>query len=308
MAEPVGVRAAARLAAPPRPAMAPRHAAVALAVAAVWGFNFIATKAALGQIPPLLLTALRFAIVAAVLVPFAPRPERLLPVFVVSVCLGVVHFALMFWAMALTTRIAPIAVAVQLSVPFGALLAALLLDDRLGRRRLLGMALALAGVVLMTFDPVVLAELDALGLAVASAFLWALGSVLAKRLRVADAFTLNAYMALLATPQLLALSLLFERDHMAVLAGADLAVWGAVLYMALAVTVFGYGVWFSLLRRYPVNLVMPFQLTVPPFAALFSMLALGEVLTWQVAVGGLLTIVGVGVVLMRRPELGRAQV
>ena len=125
---------------------------------------------------------------------------------------------------------------------------------------------------------------------------------------MADACTPYAYLALLATPQLLALSLLFERDHMAVLAGADLAVWGAVLYMALAVTVFGYGVWFSLLRRYPVNLVMPFQLTVPPFAALFSMLALGEVLTWQVAVGGLLTIVGVGVVLMRRPELGRAQV
>ncbi|HET6522108.1 MAG TPA: EamA family transporter [Geminicoccaceae bacterium] len=306
MAEPVGARAP-RLALP-RLAMAPRHVAVALAVAAVWGFNFIAAKAALGQIPPLLLTALRFAVVAAVLVPFAPRPERLLPVFVVSVCLGVVHFALMFWAMALTTRIAPIAVAVQLSVPFGALLAAFLLNDRLGRRRLLGMALALAGVVLMTFDPVVLAELDALGLAVASAFLWALGSVLSKRLRVADAFTLNAYMALLATPQLLVLSLLFERDHVAVLTGADLAAWAAVLYMALAVTVFGYGVWFSLLRRYPVNLVMPFQLTVPPFAALFSMLVLGEVLTWQVAAGGLVTIVGVGVVLLRRPELGRAQV
>lgn len=310
MADSTCVRPAARPggASPRLLAMAPRHVALALAVTAVWAFNFIAAKAALQQVPPLLLTAVRFALVAALLVPFVRRPERLGPVVVLSFCLGAAHFGLMFWAVAIATRIAPLAVSVQLNLPFAALLAALILGDRLGARRLLGMALACAGVTVMTFDPGVLAEREAIALAVAAAFLWALGSVLTQRFRIADVVALNGYLALFAVPQLVLLSLLFERGQLRALAEADLLVWGAILYMAVAVTAFGYNAWFALLRRYSVNLVMPFLLTVPPFAALFSVVFLGEVLTWQVVVGGLVTLLGVGVVLVRRPALGQTQV
>jgi O-acetylserine/cysteine efflux transporter len=273
----------------------------------VWAFNFIAAKAALEQVPPLLLTAVRFALVALVLLPFARVPARFGRVVVLSFCLGAAHFALMFWAIAMATRIAPIAVSIQLNLPFAALLAALLLGDRLGVRRLVGMALACAGVTVMAFDPGVLAEAVALALAVAAVLLWALGSVLIQRFRIADVLSLNAYLALFAAPQLLALSLLIERGQFAALAGADVLVWGSILYMALAVTVFGYAGWFALLRRYSVNLVMPFLLTVPPFAALFSVLFLGEVLTWQVVTGGLVTMLGVAVVLTQRPAPRRAE-
>jgi O-acetylserine/cysteine efflux transporter len=289
-------------------AVAPWDVALILLVVGVWAYNFIATKIALGEIPPLLLTGLRFALVGAVLLPFVPRPARMAPILALSLVLGVLHFALMFWALAISERIAPLAVTIQLNLPFAALLAALLLGDRLGPRRLLGMALAFAGVTWMGFDPGVFAQRDALALAVGAAFLWALGSVMAKRFEVSNVFTLNAYMALFATPQLLILSLLFEADHLAVLAGASLPAWGGVAYNGLAVVVFGYGVWFTMLRRYSVNLVTPFTLLVPPVAALLSVWHFGERLSAEVILGGLLTLVGVAVVLIRRPGLGPERV
>lgn len=284
-------------------AIAPLHLGLILTVVLVWAFNFIATKTALAEIPPFLLTAMRFALVAVVLLPFVERPRSMAPIIAVSMCLGVAHFALMFWALASTTKIAPIAVTVQLNLPFGALLAALLLGDHLGPRRLLGMAIALAGVTWMTFDPVVFAELQALGLAVAAAFFWALASVLTKRFDVATVFTLNAYIGLFAAPQLLILSLLFEDWEVATLTAVGLPAWGGVLYNALAVSVFGYGVWFTLLRHYSVNLVTPFTLLVPPLAALLSVAWFGEVLTLEIVLGGLLTLTGVAVILFRRPDL-----
>lgn len=284
-------------------AIAPAHLALILAVVLVWAYNFIAAKTALAEIPPLLMTALRFAMVAAVLLPFAGRPARLLPIFWISCCMGAAHFALMFYALSISSRITPLAVTTQLSLPFAAIFAAVLLDDRLGPRRLLGMTIAFAGVTWMTFDPGVFEELRALACAVGATFLWALGSVLAKRFDIANVFTLNAYLALFSAPQLLVLSLLLERDHLSVLAGASSLAWAAVVYNALAVSVFGYGVWFTMLRRYSVNLVTPFTLLVPPAAALLSMAIFGEVLTAEIVLGGLLTLLGVAVILVRRPGL-----
>ena len=284
-------------------AIAPAHLLLILSVVLVWAYNFIAAKVALTELSPLLLTALRFAVVGAVLLPFVPRPERFLPILLISCCLGTAHFALMFWALAIATKVAPLAITVQLNLPFAALLAALLLNDRLGPRRLLGMAVACLGVTWMTFDPAVFAELHALGLAIAAALLWALGSVLTKRFQVSNVFTLNAYMALFAVPQLVVLSALFEQDQLAQITSASAVAWAAVLYNALAVSVFGYAVWFTMLHRYSVNLVTPFTLLVAPVAAVLAMLVFGEALSLEVVFGGLLTLLGVGVVLLRRPGL-----
>ena len=46
------------------------HTAGLLLVTVVWGANFVAVKAGLAQMPPFLLLALRFAAVAAILLPF----------------------------------------------------------------------------------------------------------------------------------------------------------------------------------------------------------------------------------------------
>ncbi|CAM5413528.1 membrane protein [Streptomyces xanthochromogenes] len=93
---------------------------------------------------------------------------------------------------------------------------------------------------------------------------------------------------------LLALSLLFEgpeRDAGA-LAGFDWSGAGALVYVAWLSTVFGFGAWGMLLRRYPASSVAPFSLLVPVFGMSSAAVLLGEPVTplrWAAAallVGG----------------------
>jgi O-acetylserine/cysteine efflux transporter len=58
-----------------------------------------------------------------------------------------------------------------------------------------------------------------------------------------------------------------------------------------------------MMRRFPVNQVMPFTLLVPVFGVLSGVLVLGDRLTGLMMVGGLLTLLGVTIVVLRRPRV-----
>jgi O-acetylserine/cysteine efflux transporter len=60
------------------------------------------------------------------------------------------------------------------------------------------------------------------------------------------------------------------------LAGASWLAIAATLYLGLLASVFGYGVWGSLLQRYPAAAVAPFALFSPCVGALASALVFGE--------------------------------
>ncbi len=55
--------------------MKPMHAAMAVLVTMIWGFNFPVSKLVLREFSPLLAMTLRYALVALVLVPFAKVPR-----------------------------------------------------------------------------------------------------------------------------------------------------------------------------------------------------------------------------------------
>src|SRR5690606_15147355 len=75
-----------------RRAMPSRHVVLALLVMVLWGFNFVAAKWGLEELPPLALTALRFLLVALLLVSFVPRPRgRMGEIAALSVTLGSLH-------------------------------------------------------------------------------------------------------------------------------------------------------------------------------------------------------------------------
>ena len=75
-----------------------------------------------------------------------------------------------------------------------------------------------------------------------------------------------------------------------------------MVYQAVLVVVVGYGVWTWLLRQYEINQAMPITLLVPLVGVLSGVVFLGESLTLPLILGGLLTIVGVGIILIRRPR------
>jgi O-acetylserine/cysteine efflux transporter len=280
------------------------HIAALVAVTFIWGVNFAVVKAGLLQLPPIAFVALRFALVSVLLLPWLrwppPRPRELV---ILSIVLGVVHFGLMFSGLR-DLDVSTAAIAIQLQVPFAALLAAVFLDDKLGWRRLTGMAIAFAGVVLIAGEPRFNGNLLPLILVVGAACVWASANILIKRLGSAvDVFALNGWIAIMAAPQLMVLSLVTEHGQFAALAAANWILWGSLAFQAILVTVFGYGVWYHAMRRFDVNQVMPFTLLVPLFGVLSGVVFFHDRLTIPMIIGGLCTILGVAVVTIRRPRV-----
>jgi O-acetylserine/cysteine efflux transporter len=282
-------------------AIRPLHFALFLGLMTIMGVNFAIAKIGLVQLPPLLFMALRFVLVAAILTPFVKLPRgRWREVFMISVTLGLIHYSLMFTGLK-SIDAATAAIAIQVQVPFAAILAAIFLQDRLGWRRAFGMAIAFAGIVLISGEPRLEGNYLALAMVIAAAAVWSIANIQIKKLENLDAMTLNAWLASFAAPQLLLASLILEDGQLTALAAADWRAYGSVLYQALVVVIVGHGTWYWLLRRYDVNQAMPFSLLIPPIGVAAGVLLLDETLTSALVIGGLLTIAGVAIIVLRRP-------
>lgn len=288
--------------------MKPAHILLGVLTMLIWGLNFVMAKIGLAEFPPLLLIGLRFTLVAILLVAFVPVPKDKLPqILAASVVMGGLHFSLMFTG--LTEVDAAVAsIAVQIQVPFSSLLAAMFFGDKLGWRRAMAMVVAFVGIVLIAGEPRMAAKLAPLAMIIAASFLWAVGNIQVKQMGEMNEFSTNAWMAVFTAPQLFIASALFESGQIDSIVNASWAAWGAIAFMSIFVTIVGYGLWYYLLPRYPVNQTMPFILLMPVFGVLFGVWLLDELLSWQMIAGGVLTLAGVGVIVVRRPKLAEPEV
>jgi O-acetylserine/cysteine efflux transporter len=281
----------------------PLDGGAALLVVSIWALNFIVGKVGLEQIPPLMMMAIRFALVAVLLLPFLKVQEgRMGRITALSVTLGGLHYSLMFAGLS-GIDAGPAAIAVQLFVPFSAVMAWVFFRERLSTGQLIGMAVAFVGVYVLAGEPRIAPRPMYFLMVVGAAFTLALAVNQVKQLGPIRIFTLNAWLAVLATPQLALASLLFEDQHVERLMAADWRGWGAIVFMAVAVTITSHGLWYYLIAKYPVNQVAALSLLVPILAVLLAVLILSEPLSGPTIVGGLLTIGGVAVIeRYRRPE------
>jgi len=287
--------------------MTPRDIAIATFVMLVWGVNFAVAKTGLAEFPPIFMMALRFTLVAALLIPFVRRPAApMRRVLALSFTLGCLHFALFFSGLkGIDASVA--AIVIQLQVPFAVLLSALLLGDRPGWRRLLGIALAFAGVFVIFAGGPAPASYVPLALMLCAAFVWSIANLQIKALGSVSGVALNGWLALFAAPQLLAASLLLERGQWNALASADWRGYGAVVFMAVFATILGYGLWYRLIHKYPMSLAMPFTLLAPVVGVLSGVVLLGEPMTLRLAAGSLITLCGVAIIVLRRPRTVAAE-
>lgn len=270
---------------------------LAVCVVTLWGLNFIAVKVAVQTIPPFLLTAIRFALVAAVLAPlFRPGRHQWKGIIGIAVVLGVGHFGLMFVGVS-GMDAASAAIITQLGVPFSALVAWVAFGEKLGLGRTIGLILAFSGVALLAGEPSLPSLLPVLIL-VAAMVAWAVSNVQVKRLGDINPLALNGWMAVFAAPMLLTLSLTLESGH-AQLPARLLADWkplAGLAYTVIGSSLVAYTLWYGLLARHAMNRVVPVTLLGPVVAVAGGVLVLGETLTWQKLVGGAITILGVAVV------------
>ena len=269
--------------------MSPKDWGFALLIVFAWGFNFVIIHWGLDGVPPLLLGALRFTLVAFPAILFVPRPRiswRWLLAYGHTISFG--QFAFLFTAMKIGMPAGIASLVLQSQVLFTLLFAALLLREHWLPHQPFTLGIAALGLfVLATQQGQNGMTLAGFLLTVAAAASWGMGNIINRYITREGSLNLLSLVVWsglippvpffiasywLEGPALIAESLQQIQLHSVL----------AVVYLALVATLYGYVAWGRLLQRYPVAQVAPLTLLVPLVGLMCARLFLDEQLTrWQ---------------------------
>ncbi|KIQ60373.1 MULTISPECIES: DMT family transporter [Pseudomonas] len=273
---------------------------LALLVALLWGAQVTAVKIGGAELPPILMVAMRYAIMALFLLPLLKRlkREQFGTVALVATITGTLHFGLLYCGIARVDA-STSAIIYQLAAPFTLILAFALLGEVLKVQVLVGIVLAFAGVLVLLAKPSASGSVVGMLLVALAALAFALGSVLTKRLGPLAPLALSAWTAVIAAPQLLLWSFIQEGGQWASVQAASAQAWWAVVYTALSGGLLGFGLWFWLLGRNSMQQLSPYLLLVPLFAIAVSQILLAEGISQRLVIGAALTLSGVALCQLR---------
>jgi drug/metabolite transporter (DMT)-like permease len=284
----------------------------------VWGASFIATKVALEDASPVTVVWLRFAMGVAVLgVAAAARrqlaavPVRELPTFTL---LGLIGITFHQWLQsnALVTSQASTSGWIVATTPiFIALLARLVLGERLSWSRIAGIALAAVGVLLVVSkdDPGTLlaGRFGAPGdiLILLSAPNWAVFSVLSRSaLRRHPATRMMFYVMTIGW--LFTSVLFFTGPGLSEVGRITSRGWAALAFLGFACSGFAYIAWYDALKHVPASQVGALLYMEPLVAMTVAAVVLSEPILLSTVVGGAVILTGVWLVNRRPGEPGPA--
>jgi O-acetylserine/cysteine efflux transporter len=286
--------------------ISPRHIITALIVIFLWGMNFVVIKIGLQGVPPFLLGALRFVLVAFPAILFLPRPQvpfKWLLAYALTISLG--QFAFLFSAMAVGMPAGLASLVLQAQAFFTVGLSALVFGDKLRASNLLGMIIASLGLVLLGSASLnnaatSVSHVSLLGflLTLCAALSWACGNVINKKIgsisSSVSTLSLVAWSALIPILPFFLLSYLFEGSAAIVgsLSNLSLSSVLTVMYLAFAATLVGYTLWGRLLASLPTHMVAPLTLLVPVVGLTAAWLLLGEALKTSQIIGAAIVMCG----------------
>jgi len=283
----------------------PADLAVALAINLVWGLNIVAVKLTVNLVPPFTAVLLRQAIILIVCLPWLKVvPGRMRDLLALSVIIGGAFFTVVNLSTVVTTNVGALAIASLLGAPFALVLAVIFLRETIGWVRIGGIALAIGGCVVLVFDPGAAKEWRGMLLTTLASLLWAVGSLLQRRLTGVSVPTMYAWIGLGGVIVLAPLALSFEAPVMQGQVAIPPIAFVWIGFSALGSTLVGSGGMAWLLQRHPVATVIPVTLGSPVIGVIASSLVFGNPLTPVMVLGGAIALAGVAIVTMRTATAG----
>jgi len=280
-----------------------RDILIAISVPILLGFGFVIAKPAMQHFPPYLLMGLRFTIPALILVWWFPMPKGLfLDLFKVSFIGSTLQYGLTYNGLNIIDASSAVLL-VQLEVPFGILIAFFLLKEIPKIKNLIGLAIAFIGVFILTGAPNLEGKYFGVLLTLSGAFTWSLGAVMAKPLsKKIGAFALMTWLCVFSGPLLILISTIVNGNPIQYILSANFYSWITVIYLGFIMQPIAYGAWYYVLRKHPVNKIMPVLLLLPVTGLLTAIFLLGEEPAKQVFLGGAIILFGVGMILFSKPK------
>jgi O-acetylserine/cysteine efflux transporter len=282
-----------------------RDSLLAALVATIWGINFVVIDWGMAGVPPLLFAAIRFSAVVVPAIFFIARPDApWRSILAVGALMSLGQFGFLYVAMAAGMPPGLAALVLQAQVVFTIVIAAGVLKEVPTRAQAAGVTLGVAGLVIVGLGRGGEVSLAALGLCLLGALSWGIGNVVARAARVPGGLSLTVWSAVVVPVPLVALSLVLDGPGAVATALTGFSWQAAVstLYTAGLASLVGYGIFNSLLARWPSSAVVPWVLLAPVVAMGSAWLILGQRPNGAELAGGALLLVGVLIAL--RPPRG----
>ena len=276
---------------------------LALLVPIIFGFGFVIAKPAMDQLPPILLNGLRWSLTGVIMCWFFPFPKKLFKSLLVISFLGsTLQYSLTFSGLNIVDATSA-TLLIQSEIPFGILIAFIILKEKPSMKNLIGLLIAFTGIVILTGSPNLENKLFGILFLLSGAFLWAYAQVIAKPVsEKIGGLALTAYIGVFAGPSSIALSYLIEGNTYQYITNADLKTWLIVLYLGLIMNCLAYSIWYFVLSKHPVNYVMPVMLLFPVTGLITAIFLLGETPSTYAYIGGFIIISGVAIILVNKRE------
>ena len=273
--------------------MKPADVCMAVMVAVIWGLAFVASRIALDQLPPTLMTALRFGIAAAPCL-FVKKPDVGWPLLIaISFTLFLGQFLAQAYAIAHGVPVGLASVIVQSQALFTIALAVIAFREWPTPVQTLGIGVATLGLLMICGTVGYDFSVAAFAILMISPISFAIGNILLRNAKGAPMFDLFAWLCLTAAVPLFALAVATDGAAPTLHSIAQMS--PTVLLCMLGLggisTSIAYGLWGRLLRDYPAAQVVPFALLVPFVGSAASSIAFGERFG-ALRLAGMLTVIG----------------
>src|SRR5882757_222962 len=278
---------------------------LAVLVAVIWGLAFVASRLALDELPPTLMTTLRFAI-AAVPCLFVRKPDVSWPLLIaISFTLFLGQFLAQAFGIAHGVPVGLASVIVHSQALFTIAFAVIAFGEVPTRMQTIGIAIAALGLLMICGTVGYDFSVGAFAVLMICPVSFAVGNLLLRRARDVPMFDLFAWLCLASAVPLLVLTLITDGPQTAGHALWNMSPTGLLCMLGLGgiSTSIAYWLWGRLLRDYPAAQVVPFALLVPFVGSAASSVAFGETFG-PLRLAGMVTVVG-GIAIMllsKRPQ------
>jgi drug/metabolite transporter (DMT)-like permease len=290
----------------PKPKLIPYLEALFAVV--VWGASFIATKIAVGQISPIAVVWIRFAMGIPILFAVVlARKQFALPKrneWLYFALLGFLGISFHQWLQSnglITAQATTTAWIVATSPVFIAILAWLVLKEKLNLIQSLGIVLAMLGVLVVVgkgdFASLAIGQFGTIGdfLILISAVNWAVFSILSRRGLQAHPSTRLTFWVM-TIGWLITSVAFFAQGKTAEITMLDSRGWWAMIFLGIFTTGLAYIAWFDALAQLPAAQTGAFLFLEPPSSMVVAAIVLNEAVTWASIIGGAVILLGVWLV------------
>jgi O-acetylserine/cysteine efflux transporter len=278
--------------------MKPADVCLAVLVAVIWGFGFVASRLALDELSPALMTAMRFGI-AALPCLFVRRPKVSWRVLIaISGTLFLGQFLAQSWAIAHRVPVGLASVIVQSQALFTVAFAAAAFGEIPTRIQIAGIGVAAIGLLMICGTVGFDFSAGAFAVLMISPVSFAIGNLLLRQARDVPMFDLFAWLCLVPPLPLLLLAFAVDGPQATWLSLWQMSAtgWASMLFIGVISTCIAYWLWGRLLRDHTAAQVVPFALLVPFVGAASSSVVFGEVFG-PLRLTGMITVVG-GIAIM----------